>query len=1013
MIEMARIERYWENPKQLQINREAPRAYYIPYADAESAGARKRGRSPFYRTLNGGWKFRYYANLKFVPEDFHQADAEVSDWDDRVVPSCWQTQGYDQMHYTNVNYPIPCDPPFVPDDNPVGVYVREFQLEAGWDSKEKYAVFEGVNSCFYLWLNGQFVGYSQGSRMPSEFRITPYLQGGTNRMTVLVLKWCDGTYIEDQDMWRYSGIFRDVYLLARDPVHIRDVFVRTEFEEGYAAASLRPEIELTGSGIVKASLLDAEGRNIAHAEMNLEGRGTIELKVTAPVLWNAEQPCLYCLLLVCGEESLAFQIGFRDVSAKGGIFRINGQAVKLKGVNRHESHPSLGQTIPLEHAIADLKLMKRHNVNAIRTSHYPNDPRFYELCNEMGFYIVDEADLECHGIGMAGDWKEGAFHWLSNNPDWREAFLDRAERLVERDKNHPCVVLWSMGNEAGYGDNHIAMAEWTRRRDSSRLVHYEGAAAGYKGSSNTEALDVDRRMYPSVAELERMANEPGRAKPVFLCEYSHAMGNGPGDLQNYWDVIDRYPNLMGGCVWEWCDHGIARTDEIGRSYFAYGGDFGEQPHDGNFCIDGLVSPDRVPHAGLLELKQVIAPVHFEAVNLQQGLFRVKNRYDFSTLSHLDLLWKIESEGRIVRQGRINGLDCAPQESTEIALPIADTVSAREEATAYLTLSCRMNSETAWADAGYEVAFAQYELHKGAPVVPATRRSSLLEAKECDGRLTISGLDFRYTFDLSQGMLASMMRHGVDMLDKPARFQLWRAPTDNDRGVRKSWEEYGFDRASMKVYRCEWNRTGAEEEVEVCVRFSLGGYTRAPLLHGEAIWRVDRSGTIGLRTDLEVKSGLPFLPRFGLELWMAKGNEEVEYSGFGPHESYIDKRRSVKRGVYRTTVDGMFEPYIRPQENGSRYETEWAVVANALGMGLRLSSPDGFSFQASHYDAHDLTKAAHTNELKPRPQTIVNADYKMSGIGSNSCGPELLEAYRFDEKKFSFALNLEPIFREDE
>ncbi|MBC8080645.1 MAG: glycoside hydrolase family 2, partial [Gorillibacterium sp.] len=474
---MISIEKYWENPNKLQVNRELPRAYTIPYADATLAKKRKRGHSPFFQTLNGSWKFRYVPSVQEVKESFYETTADVSAWDDLIVPSCWQTNGYDQLHYTNVNYPIPCDPPYVPDDNPAGLYVREFNISETWDGKEQYIVFEGVNACFYLWINGHFVGYSQGSRVPAEFLASPYLQPGANRVALLVLKWCDGTYMEDQDCWRYSGIYRDVYLLAREKSHIRDVFNRQDFSADYTKASLRTELDTTGSLVVKAELRNANGLLVAKTEGAVDGKGTLVLDIDNPNLWNAEAPYLYELYLFAGAETLYFQVGFRKVEIVDGVFRINGRAIKLKGVNRHDSHPTLGQTIPLNHMIKDLVLMKQHNVNTIRTSHYPNDPRFLELCNEYGFYVVDEADLECHGLGNAtNDWTDGHINSLAENPDWKDAFLDRAVRMIERDKNQPAIIIWSLGNESGFGDNHIAMAEWIKSRDDSRPIHYEGAA---------------------------------------------------------------------------------------------------------------------------------------------------------------------------------------------------------------------------------------------------------------------------------------------------------------------------------------------------------------------------------------------------------------------------------------------------------------------------------------------------------------------------------------------------------
>ncbi|TFE30615.1 glycoside hydrolase family 2 TIM barrel-domain containing protein [Cohnella luojiensis] len=1015
---MIRLNRYWENLNVLQVNREAPRASYIPYADDITAKSGKRGKSPFYQTLNGSWKFQYHNSVLNVEEPFYEETADVSEWDDLIVPSCWQVNGYDQLQYTNINYPFPNDPPFVPNNNPAGLYVREFNVADRRDDKEKYIVFEGVNSCFYLWVNGQFAGYSQGSRMPAEFNVSTFLKTGNNRVAVLVLKWCDGSYLEDQDLWRFSGIFRDVYLLERDRVRIRDAFNKQSFEEGFRKAVLTTEIETTGSMYASAELKDANGEVAASAEAVVDGKGTLRFEVDNPKLWSAETPYLYELYVRGGEEVLRFPVGFRQVAVEDGEFRINGRAVKLKGVNRHDSHPELGQTIPVTHMIKDLVLMKKNNVNTIRTSHYPNDSRFMDLCNEYGFYVVDEADLESHGIG--NDYQEGSSHTLSRNPDWTAAFIDRAARMVERDKNHPCVVMWSLGNESGYEANHIAMAEWIRERDPSVPVHYEGAAPHYKGSSNVECLDLESRMYSSVQEIEAYAKDENNVKPLFLCEYSHAMGNGPGDLKDYWDVIYRYPKLAGGCVWEWNDHGIKTETKDGTPFYAYGGDFGDKPNDGNFCIDGLVTPDRRPHTGLLELKKVLSPIRFEAHDLKAGQIKVTNLYDFIDFSHVGVFWKIELDGRLLQQAQLDLDGIKPHDSRILTLPY--TVSETSSGRYVHTFTSWMKEETRWAEAGHEISFEQLEWSNAEPSLyddvshVQGKKAPALQTEETGRLLTIEGLDFRHAFDLELGTVRRISRNGVNMLDAPSAFSVWRAPTDNDMHVKEKWIEEGYDRAAMKTYQCDWSITG-DGDVELRSRFSLGADSKTAILKGESLWKVNASGEIRLQLTVKVQEELPYpyLPRFGVRLTMPKGMEEVEYSGFGPHESYVDKRQSVRRGQFLTTVDEMFENYIMPQENGSRYGTEWAIVSNAQGMGLRFSTPEGFSFNASHYSPEDLTEARHDWELarKKRKETIVHLDYKMSGVGSNSCGPELAEAYRLNDKEFRYELSLMPVFKEDE
>jgi len=1062
---MIRLPRYWEDPKTLHVNRLPARSHYIPYADAASADRGGRGTSPYYQTLNGSWKFRYCPSLKDVDERFYEEGFDAGGWDDLLVPSCWQTNGYDQLHYTNVNYPFPCDPPFVPDRNPAGLYVRDFPIRDTWEGRRKTVVFEGVNSCFYLWINGVFVGYSQGSRVPAEFDITDHVRVGANRMAVLVLKWCDGSYLEDQDVWRYSGIFRDVYLLARDEAHVRDVFIRQELAEDFGSASLTVELETTAPLDVKVELRDAAGRTKGTANARVEGTGAVRLEVPQPELWNAERPYLYRLYVHAGGEVLRFPVGFRRIDIVDGVFRINGKAVKLKGVNRHDSHPELGQTIPVNHMIKDLKLMKRHNINTIRTSHYPNDPRFLDLCDEYGFYVVDEADLECHGVGAAEHWTEGAYHRLAADPEWRDAFVDRAVRMVERDKNHPSVIMWSMGNESGYDRNHVAMAEWTKRRDASRPVHYEGAAPHNKGLADTSCLDVESRMYSSVEYVEEYARNEQNTKPLFLCEYSHAMGNGPGDLKDYWDVIYRYPKLMGACVWEWVDHGISAETADGTKYYAYGGDFGDHPNDGNFCIDGLVYPDRRPSTGLLELKQIYAPVLAEAEFAEDGRLnvRITNRYDFQDLSDVSLHWKAEREGEIASQGFVADLDVPAGQTAELTLDVV-SADASEGAQAkgaarngalrrplVVTLSFRTKRETPWAEAGYEIAFAQVEWkaqpeasassgqHPNAPeqqarnqIAPAPSApnvqplrtagapdgtlpsSHALRVSEQGAAFVIEGFDFRHEFDLFEGVWVQFAKHGVRMLQEPVSFTVWRAPTDNDMNQKANWVKEGYDTAGWKAYACEWSQPDAHT-VDIRVSFALSAPSLRPLMRGEALWRVGPDGSVALDLQARVKESLPFLPRFGLALVMPPGNEEVEYYGYGPHESYIDKRLSVKKGKYLFTVDDMFENYIMPQENGSRYGTEWAIVSNEQGMGLKFTAgrPQHFSFNAAHYTQEDLTRAAHTYELRRRKETIVHVDYKMSGVGSGSCGPQLRVPYQLNEKDISFALTITPVFKEDE
>lgn len=999
---MINIPKYWEDLNVMMFNREIPRAYYIPYKDAEAASTKKRGSSELYETLNGSWKFQYLTSIKNVQDEFYNVATDVSNWDDLIVPSCWQVKGYDICQYINLDYPIPCDPPYVPNENPVGLYVREFNISKDWNEKEKYVVFEGVNSCFYLWINGSFVGYSQGSRMPAEFNISSFIKPGKNKIACMVIKWSHATYLEDQDIWRFSGIFRDVYLLARDKKHVRDIFTKQDFDVDFKGVKLNCEIDTIGCCEVKAELKDIKGNLVSEGKAIIDGKGIIKLEENEPTLWNAENPYLYKLFIYSGEEVLLFNIGFRKIEIKDGIFMINEKPIKLKGVNRHDSHPKLGQTIPINHMIKDLVTMKRHNVNTIRTSHYPNDSRFLELCDEYGFYLVDEADLECHGVGAAGNP-----NMLAEDPKWQKAFMDRAERMVERDKNHASVILWSMGNESGYGINHIKMAKWTIQRDNSRLVHYEGAPDNLDEAS-MKCFNVESKMYASTQYIEEYGQDESKVKPLFLCEYSHAMGNGPGDLKDYWNIIYKYPKLMGGCVWEWCDHGIKTTTKEGIEYYANGGDFGDKPNDGRFCLDGLVFPDRTPHTGLLELKAVIAPVKIEAEDLYKGSIKITNLYDFIDLSHITFIWKIEKDGEVVDQGELYDIIVQPQSSKIINISYSSCrlLSGRY----FITISCLQKVDTAWAKKGYEIAFGQFELPVEKIRVIENKVIPDITIEKQGYLLNIEGFDFLHVFDLYEGTFVKISRNNVDMIKDKAEFNIWRAPIDNDK-IRDKWREYGYERASMHVYDARITNQ-SKDSVEIAVDFSLGGYSKLPYIYGKSLWTVDGTGKISLNVDVKVTEDAPYLPRFGLKLVMPQGNEEVEYFGYGPYENYLDKCHHVKKGKYLTTVDSLFEDYLIPQENGSHCGSEWVIVSDELGMGLKFTNDADFSFNASHYTSEDLISARHSYELKKRKDIIVNIDYKMSGVGSNSCGPELIEQYRLKEKQFNFKLDIIPIFKED-
>ena len=990
---------------------EKPRAYFVPYHSKEAALKDERASSKFFKSLCGDWNFRYFPSVADV-YDFTAADFEACEddcgcdmsFDKLPVPCSWQTYGvqhgrdYDVPNYTNVNYPYPVDPPHVPDDNPCGAYYRDINVPASFIGKKLYLNFEGVDSCFYVWVNGEFAAYSQVSHMSTEIDVTDWIKAGRNRIAVLVLKWCDGSYLEDQDFWRVSGIFREVYLLARDEKHISDIFVKQCISDDFASAKVC--VELEGGVDVSATLLSPCGKEIAAAE----GSDKLEFAIGENLkLWSDETPDLYTLILGAGSEYIAVKVGIRKVEVVGGVMLVNGKPVKIKGVNRHDSHPDLGHATPIEHILNDLLIMKRHNINAVRTSHYPNDPRFYGICDRLGFFIVDETDIETHGMGIKGsNWSQ-----LSDDIAWQPSYIDRVQRMVERDKNHPSIIMWSLGNESGYGQNHQAMSRWIRSRDTSRLVHYEGANKNYTGQvQHTEFFDTESHMYMSTQGCRDYIADDKFTLPLYLCEYSHAMGNGPGDLEDYWEIIYSSDRFMGGCVWEFLDHSVALYED-GKRKFTYGGDFGDTPNDGNFCVDGLVYPDRRPHTGLLELKQVIRPIRACAVDAAKGQFAFKNWRFFKDTSDINLLWNIETNGVVVAQGRISPLLLNPQETKEINIDYG--VCGEFKGETYLNLRYLSNRSTEAYNAGHEIGIEQFKL-ADAQACCCCDIEGDLDVVTGDQYIVISANETQWVFDTFAGKLVSAVNNGREMLAAPVEFTVWRAPTDNDRNIRHQWYNAGFDKAVMKNYSSVLISC-TETEAVIQTQFSLGAAPNVPFLKGTATYTFRANGELIVSTDVKVREGMPALPRFGLEIVMPEDNEKMSYYGYGPMESYIDKRQAARKSLFTCDVTENFEDYVFPQENSSHYGTSWAKVGTSTGHGLYLSGANctgTVEFNASHYSAKQLHETAHHHELVPMRETVINIDYRQTGIGSNSCGPELLEKYRFNEAEFKCAFKIVPM-----
>ena len=1013
---------YHKSLEHLHVGCEKPHAYFIPYQNDAAAKSGNRAASNRFLSLCGEWSFRFYESVNDI-EDFTTADWTNEGMDRLNVPMSWQMalgRGYDVAHYTNVRYPFPVEPPIVPDDNPCGLYERSFEIDDAALTKDIKLVFEGVDSCFYVYLNNRFVAYSQVSHMTSEITVNDYLVKGINSIKVLVLKWCDGSYLEDQDKIRSSGIFREVYLLLRDKTHITDLYIRSAVADDFKSAVLSAEIDTNHSTDISYRLLAPTGEELTSGTLTCDGKAELSIPIDSPALWSDETPSLYELYLVCGDEHIRQEVGIRRYEICGKVVYINGKKVKAKGVNRHDSHPNLGAATPMDHMLRDLYILKEHNVNMVRTSHYPNDPRFYELCDRLGFYVCDETDIETHGMASVGYWDQ-----LTDSPEWSEAYLDRAQRMFERDKNHACVLMWSVGNESGTGLNHRLMSEYFHRRMPGCIVHCEDAsrradklfkdAGGTGNRPNFEYYDIESGMYLALGEkkeirsVEWYMSSKQITKPLFLCEYSHAMGNGPGDLEAYWQAIYKYDAFFGGCVWEMIDHSVD-IGKPGKPAYVYGGDFGTFPHDSNFCVDGLLYPDRRPHMGMLEYKQVLRPCRVTGFDAEKGKLTLRNMRFFTDLTDLDLIWTVERNGKVIREGRIPSLNIQPQHQRTYTLDLGDLNAL--DGFCYLNISFRSNVTHPWSEVGYEVGFEQLELEvTEIPAIAAPAVTASFTLAEEDRFFRITDGAQVYTVDRVHGLLTSIADNGKELLASAVKPTIWRAPTDNDRKIRREWEKEFYDHMQVKCYDCSVSET-ENDVIRIAAKLSMGAPAKRPLLHTTVIYEFRRGEGVTLHTSVLLAPNQPFLPRFGFQFNMPADCEQLSYFGRGPVESYIDKKQASRIGRFSTTVTEHFEHYVRPQENMAHTETRWMEVANLAGQGLLATNAEGtssFSFNCSHFTPEQLTKTAHDYELTPLAETVVNLDYQHSGIGSNSCGPALDEELRLNAPEFSFSLRLLPVF----
>lgn len=1003
-----KLPRYFEDPATLHVGTEPNHAYFIPFKEEGMARLGDRLLSERITLLSGEWNFSYYPNRFVVPEHFMDPDFDDSSFDVIPVPSCWQILGYDRHQYTNVRFPFPYDPPYVPEENPCGAYRTTFTLSEEQCEERNYLHFEGVDSCFYVWVNGQFVGYSQVSHSTSEFEITSFVAPGENLLSVLVMKWCDGSYLEDQDKLRMSGIFRDVYLLTRPQNHIRDFTVRTPVEDDFKTAKIQVSFDWEGSEEeIVCTLYSPDGEELAKAKA--ENR-EVSFPLTDAVLWNAEDPNLYQLVIRTPGEVICHNVGVRRIEIRNAVLYFNGVAIKLRGTNRHDSDPFVGYAVDEEKLTTDLVLMKQHNMNAIRTSHYPNAPWATQLYDRFGFYVIDESDIEMHGTtsvyanqpphGHSYDdylVPDRVYGSLCHDKRFEAAVLDRVQRNVERDKNSPCVLMWSLGNESGYGPNMEKAAAWIKSVDNERLVHYESSIYQMEGYQNDlSCIDVYSRMYAPVDNVDAVCTDDNMQKPFIQCEFIHAMGNGPGDIEDYFERLYRYDKFAGGFVWEWCDHAVwmGRTPD-GRDKYGYGGDFGEFPHDGNFCMDGLVYPNRTPHTGLLEWKNVARPVR---TYLENGVFKLHNYYDFTSLGgYLTLEYELTQNGETVQSGSIETPDLAPHAEAEIAIPY----TLPDSGVCCLNVYYRLKEEDDFREAGYLLGFDQFVLREEKAAF-AAGPAQKISVRETERSFIVEGDGFRYVWNRLTGTFDALTSEQISFLDKPMEWNIWRAPTDNDRNIRREWERAGYDRSTPRVY--ESSAEQVDDAVVLKARLSLSAIYLQPCLTMQAVWTILPDGRISANIHVDRTKDFPYLPRFGLRLFLPRAFDAVEYFGYGPFESYSDKHRASLLGKYETTVAQEHEDYLRPQENSSHYGCSHLAVADPDG-GCLEAVGDSFSFNTSVYTQEELATKAHNYELEPCGSTVLCLDYKLSGIGSNSCGPQLLPQYQLNEESFDFAMEL--------
>jgi len=1009
----------WENANLIGINKENPHATLVPYSNIEKALIDNRYESEYLKLLNGNWKFNWVEKPQDRPQDFYTLNYNDKNWKTIKVPSNWQIEGYGTPIYVNIKYPFEKNPPYIQHGyNPVGSYRHEFSVPDNWKERNIFIHFDGVESAFYLWINGKKVGYSEGSRTPAEFNITKYLKKGKNLLAAEVYRWSDGSYLEDQDFWRLSGIFRNVYLFSVPKVHIRDFKVETDLDENYIDANLTVTTKLFNYGteksrndkivislydrtnnIVQNKILDEEQTILLHSQD--ESIMYLKAKIENPLKWSAENPNLYTLVLILKNdkekitEILSAKIGFREVEMKNGQFLLNGKAILFKGVDRHEHEPATGHYIDDASMIKDIKLMKQHNINAVRTSHYPNDPRWYELCDEYGIYLIDEANIESHGMGYDPDVT------LGNNPNWRKAHLDRIERMYERDKNHPSVVIWSMGNEAGDGSNFMAASAWLHNHDKQRPVHYERALL-------QSHVDIYSLMYGSIDWLKKYAERYDN-RPYILCEYAHAMGNSVGNLQDYWDVIEKYRVLQGGFIWDWVDQGITKKNDEGENYFAFGGDYGETPTDRNFCFNGLVRPDRSITAKLIEVQKVYQNISFKDWDLKNKLVQIKNKFFFTNLNEFHFKWEILENGITQQTGIIPDLNLPPQEFTVIEIPFK-TFIPKPGKEYFLNIYAELNKDNSWARKDYIIAEEQFQLplFESATVTPQNLPS--LKLNESENKISIENNKFKITFDKQKGSIGNYEQNGKQLFEKGPEPNFWRAPTDNDFGNGMPercavWEFTGKNRI-VKNYKIQEIN---DSEINVIFNFVLED-AQSSL---KTIYNILGNGIISVTNNFVPNNNeLPELPRFGMNMNLPKEFNQVTWYGRGPYENYWDRKTASFIGEYSSTIKGIFEFYETPQENSNRSDNRWVIFMNNNEEGIAFIGEPTIDFSASYYTPGGLTLSErgikHMYQIPKNNYINVNIDYKQTGVGGDdSWGARTHKEYTLYPKQYIYGFKIVP------